>query len=81
MNGSWFNFNNLELALGMALKFYTSVGKGLKLKVRTLLGIDSYVGRSYKGKTGRGIGGGLFPMLNEIKGLFMTTKHTHTTNP
>ena len=28
----WFEFNNLGLALGMALKFYTSVGKGLKLK-------------------------------------------------
>ena len=27
-------FNNLGLALGMALKFYTSVVKGLKLKVR-----------------------------------------------
>ena len=30
----WFKFNNLELALGMALKFYTSVAKGLKLKAR-----------------------------------------------
>ena len=30
----WLKFNNLELALGMALKFYTSVVKGLKLKVR-----------------------------------------------
>ena len=29
-------FNNLELALGMALEFYTSVTKGLKLKVRKL---------------------------------------------
>ena len=27
---SWLKFNNLELALGMALKFYTSLGKGLK---------------------------------------------------
>ena len=32
---SWFKFNNLGLALGMALKCYTSVAKGLKLKVRT----------------------------------------------
>ena len=31
---SWFKFNNLEVALVMALKFYTSVAKGLKLKVR-----------------------------------------------
>ena len=29
----WVKFNNLGLALGMALKFYTSVTKGLKLKV------------------------------------------------
>ena len=28
---SLFKFNNLELALGMALKFYTSVVKMLKL--------------------------------------------------
>ena len=28
----WFNFNNLELALGMALKFDTSLAKELKLK-------------------------------------------------
>ena len=31
---SWFMFNNLGLALGITLKFYTSVAKGLKLKVR-----------------------------------------------
>ena len=29
-----FKLNNLGLALGMDLKFYTSVSKGLKLKVR-----------------------------------------------
>ena len=28
---SWFKFNNLGVTLGMALKFYTSVAKGLKL--------------------------------------------------
>ena len=32
-------FNNVELALGMALKSYTSVKKGLKLKVRKLSGL------------------------------------------
>ena len=32
-----FKLNNLVLALDMALKFYTSVAKGLKLKVRKLL--------------------------------------------
>ena len=47
---SWFRFNNLELALDRNLKFYTSVANGLKLKV---LGANSYVYRSYRGKTGR----------------------------
>ena len=32
----WFKVNNLGLAPGMALKFYTSVAKGLKLKFRKL---------------------------------------------
>ena len=36
---SWFKFNNWGLALGMALKFHTSVKKGLKLKVRKFLGL------------------------------------------
>ena len=36
---SWFKFNNLELALRMTLKFYTSAAKGLKLKVRKFLGL------------------------------------------
>ena len=31
---SWFKFNNLGLALGTKLKFYTNVAKGLNLKVR-----------------------------------------------
>ena len=35
----WFKFNNLGLALGMVLKFYTSVAKGLKLKVRKFCGL------------------------------------------
>ena len=30
----WFKFNNLRLALGMALKFNTNVAERLKLKVR-----------------------------------------------
>ena len=34
---SWFKFNNWGLALGMALKFHTSVKKGLKLKVTQFL--------------------------------------------
>ena len=35
-----FKFTNLGLALGMALKFYTSVAKSLKLKVREFLGLN-----------------------------------------
>ena len=36
---SWFKFNNLGMAIGIALIFYTSVVKRLKLKVRKFLGI------------------------------------------
>ena len=36
---SSFKFNNLGLALGMALKFYTSVAKESKLKVRKFFGL------------------------------------------
>ena len=35
----WFKFNNLGLALGMTYKFYTSVKKEFKLKVRKVLGL------------------------------------------
>ena len=36
---SWFKFNDLGLALGIALKFYTSVAKGLKVKVKKFWGL------------------------------------------
>ena len=36
---SWFKLNNLGLTLGTNLKFYTSVAKGLKLKVRKFWGL------------------------------------------
>ena len=36
---SWFKFNDLGLAPDMALKFYTSVEKKLKLKVIKFLGL------------------------------------------
>ena len=32
----WFKFHNLELALGMTLKFNTNVAERLKLKVRNV---------------------------------------------
>ena len=53
---SWFKLNNLGLALGTNLKFYTSFSKGLKLKVG-----NSYVCRKCRGKTGSGGGGGFLP--------------------
>ena len=36
---SWFRFNNLGLAIGIGLKFYNSVAKGLELKVRKFFGL------------------------------------------
>ena len=36
---SWFKFNNLGLAICIALKFSTSVAKGLKLEVRKFWGL------------------------------------------
>ena len=64
---SWFKFNNLGLTLCINLKFYTSVAKELKLKFREFWG-NSYVCRSYRGKTGKG--GGVFlslpPILNRV---------------
>ena len=37
---SWFKSNDLGLALGTNLKFYTSVAKGLKLKVKKFWGLN-----------------------------------------
>ena len=36
---SWLKFSSLKLALGTNLKFYTSVAKGLRLKVRKFWGL------------------------------------------
>ena len=57
---SWFKFNNLGLARGTNLQFYTSVAKGLVLKT------NFYVCRSYRGKTGRGPFAPP-PILNRVK--------------
>ena len=35
----WFKFTNLRMTLGMNLKYDTSMAKGLKLKVRTILAL------------------------------------------
>ena len=64
---SWFKFNNLGLTVGMDLKFYTSVAKGLKLKEIKVFGGDSNVCRSYREKTGSGPF--CSPILNRINGI------------
>ena len=64
---SWFKFNNLGLTLGMDLKFYTSVAKGLKLKDIKVFGGDSNVFRSYREKTGSGTF--CSPILNRVNGI------------
>ena len=59
-------FNNLGLALGTNFKFYTSVGKGLKLKVRKFWRLIPTVVEV----TGEKLVGGLFaplPILNRVK--------------
>ena len=55
---SWFKFNNLGLALGTNLKFYTSVAKGLKLKVRKFWGLISTFAEVTGGKL---VGGPFWP--------------------
>ena len=68
----WFKFNNLGLALGTNLKFYTSVAKGLKLKVRKFLGLIP----TFLEVTGEKLVGGgdpfLPPILNRVK-VFVVT--------
>ena len=49
----WFNFKYLGLALGIALKFYTSVAKELKLKARKFWGLIATFAEVIGGKTGR----------------------------
>ena len=51
---SCFKFDNLGLALGMALKFYINVTKGLKLKTRTFWGLIPIFVKVTRKKTGRG---------------------------
>ena len=63
---SWFKFNNLELALGSNLKFYTSMAKGLKVKVRKIWGLIPL----FVENTGEKLVGGplcLPPILNRVK--------------
>ena len=62
---SWFKFNNLGLALGTSLKFYTSVAKELKVKVRKFWGLIP----TFVEDTGEKLARGDLPspILNRIK--------------
>ena len=65
---TWLKFNNMELALGMALKINGSVQKRSKvtLKVRRFWGHNSYL---YRRKIDKNLVGNLFgpcPILNKI---------------
>ena len=61
---SWFKFNNLGLALGTNLKFYSSMARELKLKVRKFWGLSP----TFVKVTGEKLVGGLFaPILNRVK--------------
>ena len=62
-------FNNLGLALGMDLKLYNSVTKGLKLKLRKFSGLIP----TFVEVTGEKLVGGLFappPILNRVKATY-----------
>ena len=66
---SWFKFNNLELALGMTLTFYSRVAKGLKLNVRKFCGLSpTFV--EVKGE--KLVGGTFFAPLPSWIGLKVT---------
>ena len=81
---SWFKFNNLRLTLGTNLKFYTSVAKGLKLKVRKFWGLIP----TFIEVTGEKLVGGPFcplpplfllppsPILNRVKSHFAKSKNS-----
>ena len=62
---SWLKFNNLGLVLGTALRFYTSVAKGLELKFRKFLGLILTFLEVTGGKTGSG-GNFLPPIMNRV---------------
>ena len=67
---SCFKFNNLGLVLGTNLKFYTSVAKRLKLKVRKFWGLISTFVEVTEEKL---IGGSFWPPPPPWIGLNMTT--------
>ena len=66
---SWCKFNNLRLALSTNLTFYTSVAKGLKLKVRKFWGLILTFPEVAEEKL---VGEGAFlpPILNRVKIMY-----------
>ena len=68
---SWLNLNNLGLALETNLKFYTSVVKRLKLKVRKFLGVIPTFVKIKGEKLVRGGGGDFLPLLPSWIGLIL----------
>ena len=66
---SWFRFHNLRLPLGINLKFYISVAKGLKQKVRKFWRLIPM----FEEVAGEKLGGVVFltppplPILNRVK--------------
>ena len=74
---SWFKFNNFGLALGIALKFYTSVAKELKLKVRKFYGLIT----RFVEVTGEKLVGGTFcppPLPPHILNRVKITRHNQS---
>ena len=69
---SWFKFNNLRLGPGMVLKFYTSVAKRLKLKVKKFLGLIP----TFVEVTGKKLFGSIFrlPHHKWVYGFFLSFK-------
>ena len=73
---SWLKFHNFGLAVGTNLKFYTSVPKGLKLKVRKFWELIP----TFVEVTGEKLLGGPFcsPVLNRVKNTYFE-KHLRMT--
>ena len=74
---SWFKFNNLGLAVGTNLKFYTSVVKGLKLKVKKFWVLIPTFVEVTDGKLIKGEGGFLPPIPLSCIGLRSPGIHLH----
>ena len=51
---SWFKFINLGVTQGRKVEILHQCGKRVKTKSQNVLGGNSYICRSYRGKTGRG---------------------------